>query len=146
MKIIFLQDVRNVGKKGDIKEVSEGYALNFLLPKKLAKVATRETIMRIEAENVRRERVKKEAIALLQQTLLALKGKIITINMPSKNGKLFGSVTAKSIAEALKKDGFDVSEKSIVLKKHLKAAGRYDVPIDFGQGARGSVTVIISGD
>ncbi|MDD5083617.1 MAG: 50S ribosomal protein L9 [Candidatus Moranbacteria bacterium] len=146
MKAIFLQDVKGVARKGDIKEVSEGYAQNFLLPKKLAKVATPDAIRQAQLETAKKEQFKKEAIEAARKHMLALKGKSVVLTMKSKDGKLFGSITGRDIAEALKKEGFDVSEKAIVLKKHLKTAGCHDVALDFGAGMTCSIAVIIQGE
>jgi large subunit ribosomal protein L9 len=146
MKVIFLQDVRNTAKKGDIKEVSDGYAQNFLFPKNLAKVATPEAIHKAKMEAIKQEQFKKEAIESAQKNMLALKGKTIALTMKSKGGKLFGSITSKDIAEALKKEGFDVSEKMIALKKHLKTAGQHDVTLDFGHRNLVSIKVVIQGE
>jgi large subunit ribosomal protein L9 len=146
MKVIFSQDVKGVARKGVIKEVSDGYARNFLFPKNLAKVATPDAIHRVQSETEKQEQLKKEAIETARKNMEALKNKTVTLTMKSKGGKLFGSITGKDIAQALKKDGLDVSEKAIVLKKHLKTAGRHEVDIDFGHGNSIAVKVIIQGE
>lgn len=143
MKVIFTQDIRNVAKKGAIKEVSEGYARNFLFPKNMAKVATPDAIHRAKLEEAKREQLKKEEIEAARGKMLALKDKTVVMKMKSKGGKLFGSIAAKDIALALKQEGFDISEKTIVLKKHLKTEGQHDVSIDFGHGIASSMKIII---
>lgn len=143
MKVIFTQDIRNVAKKGAIKEVSEGYARNFLFPKNMAKVATPDAIHRAKVEEAKKEQLKKEASEISRQNMLALKDKTVVMKMKSKGGKLFGSIAVKDISTALKKEGFDVSEKAIVLKKHLKTEGQHDVAIDFGHGIACSIKIII---
>jgi large subunit ribosomal protein L9 len=146
MKAIFLQDVKGVARKGDIKEVSDGYARNFLFPKNLAKVATAEAIFRAKTEAAEQEQLKKEVVEAARQQVLALKDTTVVLTMKSKGGKLFGSITARDIAEALTKEGFRVSEKAIILKKHLKIAGQHDVLLDFGHGSSVSIKVIIQGE
>lgn len=146
MKIIFLQDIRNVGKAGDIKEVSEGYARNFLFPKKLAQVATSDAIHRAKREAAKKEQLQKEALESARKNMLALKDVVVTLFVKSKGGKLFGSIAAKDIATALQKHGFSVSEKMIVLKKHLKSEGRHDVTLDFGHGNTCRIVVIVQGE
>jgi large subunit ribosomal protein L9 len=146
MKAIFLQDVKGVARKGDIKEVSDGYAQNFLFPKNLAKVATADAIARAKAEAAKQEQLKKEAVELANRQMTTLRSKSIVLKMKSKGGKLFGSITGKDIASALKQEGFDVSEKSVVLKKHLKTAGQHDVTLDFGHGNTCVLRVTIQGE
>ncbi len=146
MKAIFLQDVKGVARKGDIKEVSDGYAQNFLFPKNLAKAATADAIARAKAEATKQEQLKKEAVEIARQQMLALKDKSVVLTMKSRGGKLFGSITGRDIAEKLKQDGFVVSEKSVVLKKHLKTAGQHDVTLDFGHGNTCVLRVTIQGE
>lgn len=145
MKVIFLQDVRGVARKGDIKEVAEGYARNFLFPKNAAKVATADAIQRAKLESAKKEQAQKALLEAARRNAEALRGKIVTIEMKSKGEKLFGSITAKEIVGALKKDNLDISEKVVVLKQHIKNAGEYDVALDFGQGIKGMVRVVVKG-
>lgn len=146
MKVIFLQDVRNVAKKGDIKEVSEGYARNFLFPKNLANVATPDAVRRTKVEVAKKEQLKKDAVESARKNMLALKDVTVLLKMKSKGGKLFGSITNKDIANALKQKGFDISEKMVIVKKHLKTAGNHDVTLDFGHGNSTSIQVVIHGE
>ncbi len=146
MKAIFLQDVKGVARKGDIKEVSEGYARNFLFPKNIAKVATADAIARAQAEASKKIQQQKEAVAQARAQMDALKDKTVVLTMKSKAGKLFGSINAKDIAAKLAAEGFSLTDKNIRLKKHLKAEGQYAVPLDFGQGLTGSLTVTVRGE
>lgn len=132
MKIILLDNVSNLGNKYDIKDVADGYARNFLFPRKLAKPATKsdaDNIIKIrEAE---KEKQAKE-LTKLQDMAKKLEGQKIEVAMKSgEDGKLYGSVTSNNIASVLKKRGFDVKKEQIILKKPIKGAGVYDVIIKF---------------
>lgn len=130
MKVIFLQDVKSQGKKGEIKEVSEGYATNFLIPRGLAKPASQGNIKTLEvqkqAEARRKEREKEEAQEL------AKKLDAITVELTSKageGGRLFGSITNKQIAEALEKMGYRIDKRKIALEEPIRSLGVTRVPV-----------------
>lgn len=133
MQIILLQDVKNVGKKGQIKNVPDGYARNFLLAKKLAAVATQTAVTQIKTE----ENTKNLQLALgkqeTQKLADSLNGKKFIIKARAKSGKLFGSITAKEIASEIKKVGYDIPEKSIQ-SDHIKELGekRIVISLNFG--------------
>ena len=116
MKVLLLQDVKGQGKKGEIINVSDGYANNFLLKKGLGKIATADTINSVnihtQAVAKQKQAEKEAAIALGKQ----LNGKEVTISATKgANGKMFGSITSKEIADALTKLGFTIDKKQIVL-------------------------------
>lgn len=130
MKVILNADVKGQGKKGDIIEVSDGYARNFLIKKNLASEATagaiNEANQQKAAELKRKQAEKEEA----DKTAKALSGKEIIVTVKcGNNGKIFGSVTSKEISEELLKYGFDIDKKKIVLKEPLKSVGLYDVEV-----------------
>lgn len=142
MQIILLQDIKNIGKKGQIKNVPDGYARNFLLARKLAVVATPVAI----AEAKREEEKNKNKLEILKQEIQKLAneldGKKITIKVRAKNGKLFGSVTAKEIASELKKIGFSISEKAIEVQ-HLRELGEKKISLNLDFGIKTSITVAL---
>ena len=145
MKIILLQDVKNLGKKGDIKEVADGYAQNFLFPKKLAALATDNAIKNAQAqkeEEVKNEKAKNEE---LQKLADELKSKKIIITAKEKDGKLFGSIAAKDIAEELKKQGVDIPENSIKIKEAIKKIGNYKVRIELSKEIKTEISVEVKG-
>lgn len=128
MKVFLLADVKGQGKKGAIIDVSDGYARNMLFPKKLAVVATADTMnsVRLHEEAVARQ--KEEEKRAQQQLAKDIKGKEVTLEVKcGEKGRIFGSVTSKEICEALCKIGFEVDKKQIVLKDSIKAIGRYPV-------------------
>jgi large subunit ribosomal protein L9 len=142
MQIILLQDVKNIGKKGEIKNVSDGFARNFLLNKKLAAIANPTAITQIKIEE---EKNKKQQLAKMQEIkkLAAdLDGKRIIIKARAKKGKLFGSITAKDIAAEIKKTGINISEKSIQFE-HIKELGEKNVKFNFDLGITAKIKLVV---
>lgn len=130
MKVLLLQDVKAHGKKGDIIEVSDGYAKNFLIKKKMAIQATNQVINETnqkKASELRKLEIEKqEAIKLAER----LNGNTIIVEIAcGDNGKIFGSVTAKEISDALLKSGYDIDKKKINLKEPIKSLGTFSVEV-----------------
>ena len=127
MKVILLQDVKKMGKKGDVIEASDGYARNYLFPRKLAEEATANAL-HVVKEN---ERKKKLAELEAAQKLAAeLKGKEVTINAKAgDNGRLFGAITNKDVAEVINSQfNLSIDKKKIVVNT-IKVAGTYEVEV-----------------
>ncbi len=143
MKIILLQDVKKLGKAGEVKEVAEGYARNFLFAKKLAQVATEEIVA--EAGNKRKQelRIEEEKKEKALELARKLKGAKITIESKGKGGKLFGSVGRKEIGAALESEGFEIGEKDVILDKAIKKSGEYKVKISLSGGVSCEIAVEI---
>ena len=145
MKVIFLQDVKGKGKKGEIKNVSDGFAKNFLLPQKIAVEAT--------AANLNAAKGKQESIQyhkdMEEDNAKKLAEKIaqISLNISAKageNGKLFGSVTSKELSEILKKEhGFDIDKRKFVLPDGIKSEGAYTVDIKLHPGIVAKLKVAV---
>jgi large subunit ribosomal protein L9 len=131
MKVILQQEVKKLGKKGEIIEVSEGYARNYLLPQKLAIPATANNVNTTNLKKAAEERKKERALD--EAKLLAAQMAKISLTIPVKmgeGGRLFGSVTAKDIAEALVKEHkLELDKRKIELKDALKSLGTFTVPI-----------------
>lgn len=142
MKIILLQDVKNIGKKGQIKEVPAGYGRNFLLAKKLAAVATPGGVAIVEKENEKKKLLLDQQLAEEKKLAEALKEKQIIIKARSKDGKLFGSITAKDIAVEIRKLKLEVSEKAIAVG-HLRELGTHEVKITLNHGTIFTIKVTI---
>ncbi|MFN2528434.1 MAG: 50S ribosomal protein L9 [Candidatus Baltobacteraceae bacterium] len=146
MKVILLGDVKALGKKGQIVEVAEGYARNFLLPRNLAAEASKGAVA-VLAEQERAKK-KKDDVALAETKKLAelLESKPVSVKAKcGGNGKLFGTVTNAQVAEALAEEfSVDVDRHKIELKSQIKALGSYPVEIKLGKNvvAKTTVTVI----
>lgn len=146
MKVILLSDVKGSGKKGDLVNVSDGYARNFLLPRKLAKEANAQAISELknakEAEQHRIEMQKKEAIEIANK----INEKTLKFYAPAgQRGRLFGSITSKEIALELKKVyDIDIDKRKISMKEDIKAFGTYECEIKLFAGITAKVYVLVS--
>ena len=130
MKVILQQDVKKLGKKGDIVEVSEGYGRNFLLPRKAAVPATAQNLNVAEAKAGSKAR--KEAMETDEARLMAKQLEKVEVTIPvriGEGGKLFGSVTGKDVSNALKKQNIDIDKRKISLKGEVTGEGTYDAVI-----------------
>ena len=145
MKVILLQDIKNVGKKDEIINANDGYARNFLFPKNLAVPADSGNMNNLKAKNESIQYRKGEDLKEAKE--IAEKMKKITLKISVKagdNGKLFGAVTAKEIAESLKNDyKIDVDKKKILLSESIKVAGTTRVEIKLNEGVMASVLVMV---
>ena len=145
MKVIFQQDVRGQGKKGEMKEVSEGYARNFLLPRKLAIEADAKVMNEIKG---REESIKhKIEVETAEAKALAAKLDTILVKIPASSGadgRLYGSITSKDIAEHLEKDyGITVDKRKIQLSDPIRAYGKYDLDVKLYTDIVGKVHVLV---
>lgn len=146
MKVILKQDIKGVGKKDQVINAADGYARNFLFPKNLAVPADTGNMNNLKAKNESVEYRKGED--LKEAKKIAEKMKTITVKISVKageNGRLFGAVTAKEIAEALKKDfGIEVDKKKVLLQESIKVAGATKVDIKLNEGVVASVQVMVT--
>ena len=131
MKVILLQDVKSLGKKGDIVEVNQGYARNFVLPKKLGVEATPKNLNDLKLKNQNDEKVAAENLAAAQKLAADLKDKKVVAEMKvGEGGKTFGSVSSKEVAELIKTQlGIEVDKKKIIINDSIKSLGGYMVGI-----------------
>lgn len=145
MKVILQQDVKGQGKKGQMIEVAEGYARNFLLPRKLAVLATADAMntmkLQEKAKKAEEARLKAEAEAIAEK----LKG--VQVKIPARagaNGKLFGAVTGKEVSEALQTQfGIEIAKQKIVMAEPIKAFGGYQLKAKLGHEISGTIAVMV---
>ena len=145
MKVILQQDVKGQGKKGQMVEVSEGYARNFLLPRKMAIAATADAIntmnLKEKARRAEEARQKEAAMAAAEQL------KALLVKIPAKagaGGRLFGAVTTKEISDALKQQhNVDIPKQKLVLEDPIKSFGTYQVKARLGFEISGTVNVLV---
>ncbi|MBO4962747.1 MAG: 50S ribosomal protein L9 [Clostridia bacterium] len=132
MKVILLQDVKGTGKKGDIVEVSDGFARNMLFKRKLAIEATSVEVNSLKIKKEAEEFHRQEEIKRIKAEAQKINGQQVVCKVRAgENGKVFGSVTSKEIADTLVSAGYDVDKRKIVLKDPIKAVGVYTVEIKF---------------
>lgn len=145
MKVILQQDVKGQGKKGQLIEASDGYARNFLLPRKLAVEATNDNLNTMKLQE--KAKKAKEAAEKAEAEAIAARLKTITVTISAKagnGGRIFGSITAKEIAEQLKaQTGIDLPKAKLVLADAIKAFGGYEVKAKLGYEVVGSFKVMV---
>ena len=144
MKVILNQDVKGVGKKGDVVEVSEGYGRNFLLPKKLAVLGTESNlnVAKAKAGSAARKKAMEADEAKLLAAQLAKVS--VTLNVKiGEGGKLFGSVTGKDVAQALAKDGIEVDKRKVSLDREVTGVGEYTATIKVHAETTAQIKVIV---
>lgn len=145
MKVVFLTDVKGQGKKDEVKEVSSGYARNYLLPRKLAVEATSDTLNAIKLKEKARAAQMKKGKELAQENAKRLES--VVVRIPAKagaGGKLFGSVTSKEISDALSGQfEIEIDKKDIVLTDPIKSFGSYPVKCRLGYEVTGTINVMV---
>ncbi len=143
MKVILLQDIKNVGRKEQVIEANDGYARNYLFPKKLAIEASKDNMLKLQAKKTAEANKKKAEIEANKE--IAKKIEKIELQIKAKsgeNGKIFGGITSKEIAEELKiQYKFEIDKKKIVLKETIKNLGRFSAEIKFGDGINAKLTI-----
>lgn len=146
MKVILLQDVKSLGKKGEIVTVNDGYARNMILPKKLGLEATPKNVNDLKLQGKHAEKQAQEELEAAQQKAEELKGKTIELKMKSgEGGRTFGSISAKEIAEAAKSQfSFEIDKKKMTLEEPIRALGSYEVSIKLHKDVTGVLRVKVS--
>lgn len=131
MKVILLEDVKSLGKKGEIVNVSDGYARNFVLPKKLGVEANAKNMNDLKLQKANADKVAQEQLEAAQELAKVLETKEVVLKMKSgEGGKAFGSVSSKEIAQAAKEQcGLELDKKKIQLPEAIKALGIYEVNV-----------------
>lgn len=143
MKVLLLQDVKGLGKKGDICEVKDGYGRNFLVGKGLADFATNEVINRYKATQKKAAEMAAEEKSLMEMTAKKISEIVVKIiQKVGANGSLYGAITKEDITEALAKEHrIEIDKKTIELKSPIKSTGIYEVEIKLGHGIHATLKV-----
>lgn len=146
MKVILLEDVKALGKKGEIVNVNDGYARNFILPKKLGLEATGKNLNDLKLQKANVEKVAAEQLRDAQEFAKKIaEGKVELAIKFGEGGRAFGSVSSKEIAAAAKEQmGFDIDKKKIQLKDALKTVGTHEVPVKLHPKVTAELKVIIT--
>lgn len=144
MKVILQKDIKNLGKVGDIVNVAQGYARNFLFPRRLAAVATESNIT--EWNHLKRvaEVKKKKAMKEREELLAKLRGVTVVFKMAAGEGdKIFGSVTTHDISRELETHGFMVDRRDIEIPEPIKMLGQHKAVVSFGEGMEAELSILV---
>ncbi|HIR25995.1 50S ribosomal protein L9 [Lachnoclostridium sp. An196] len=145
MKVILLEDVKSLGKKGQIVDVSDGYARNFILAKKLGLEATSKNLNDLKLKKAHEDKLAAQRLQEAKDFAAKLEGLQVTLKIKAgEGGKLFGSISSKEIAEAAKEQlGLEIDKKKLVLPNPIKAIGTTDVPVKLHPQVTGELKVIV---
>ena len=142
MKVLLTQDVPNLGKKGEIKEVKDGYARNMLIPRGLAEEATARHVQEYEKKMAREAKKAMRQEAHSKELADKLNGRVFLINQQAGDGeRLFGSVTAADLAGVLSKQGFEIDKKKILLEEPIKTLGEHVITVKLHPNIKATFTV-----
>lgn len=146
MKVILLQDVKSLGKKGEIVTVSDGYARNMILPKKLGVEANSKNLNDLKLQNQHAEKVAQEQLDAARQLAEDIKDKIVEVKIKAgEGGRTFGSVSTKEISAAVKEQlGLDLDKKKMVMSEPIKSLGTFEVPVKLHNKVTGTLRVKVT--
>lgn len=147
MKVIFLQDIENLGKKYEVKEVKDGYARNFLIPHGLVKPATKEALEWLEVQKETEAQKAVQELKSIQELAEKIEG--IELIIPVKVGEeqqLFESINAQKISDGLKKIGFEIKKSQIDLQNPIREMGEWPVKIKFQHNLEAEIKVIVTAE
>jgi large subunit ribosomal protein L9 len=144
MKILLCEDIKRLGWLGDVVEVNEGYARNYLLPQGLARVATQTNIKAIAKEKAKRAEQRLRERKHLEEAAKAVEGaEVVVAAKANEQGLLFGSVTETHIAENLRQQGFQVADDVVHLPHHIKQIGSHTVTLKFAEDLTATISVVV---
>ena len=146
MKVILLEDVKSLGKKGQIVNVNDGYARNFILPKKLGLEANNKNLNDLKLKKANDEKIAQEQLEEAQELGKKIEaGKVMLAIKVGEGGRTFGSVSTKEIAAAVKEQmGYDVDKKKIQLKEAIKTLGTHNVPVKLHTKVTAELKVVVT--
>ena len=143
MQVVLLEDVKSLGKKGQIVNVNDGYARNFILKKNLGVEATAKNLNDLKLQKANAEKIAAEQLAAAKELAEKLEGTSVTLSMKAgEGGKAFGSVSGKEIAAAAKEQlNLEIDKKKLVLPEAIKTFGTHEVPVKLHKDVTGKLTV-----
>ena len=147
MKVILLQDVKGQGKKGEVIEVNEGYARNFLIKKGLAEAATASKLNNINQKKAAADYHHAEEVKATRELAKEISGKTFTVRIKAgQGGKVFGSVTGANISDALQQAGYSIDKKKVVLAQPIKNTGVYDIDLKLMEGITSKIKISVEAE
>ncbi|MHB0869191.1 MAG: 50S ribosomal protein L9 [Chloroflexota bacterium] len=148
MKVLLLQDVKGVGEAGQIKEVAEGYARNYLIPKKLAAAATTGALKELEARQAAEKKRQSKVDEEMRDLAKKISASSITVRSKvGEGGKLYGSITTGDVAEAMEKQlGQTVDKRKIEIEEPIRHVGEYKIPVKLSKNVSTTVNLVVEGE
>ena len=144
-ELILLEDVKDLGQVGDIVKVADGYARNFLVPRKLAVAVTKSSLRQVEARKLKLQKEREERLAVAQAMAAKLEALSIVLPMAvGENDKLVGSVSAQVIADAVNAQGVELNKADVVLDENLRELGEYTVVVKLSSEVKANLKVTIT--
>jgi large subunit ribosomal protein L9 len=146
MKVVLIKDVQNLGNAGEVKEVADGYARNFLIPGGYVELATEAAVKRAEKLRVEKEKRAEEELKKAEELASKLEGVSVTIKTKAdESGRLYAAVKPEEISKALSGKGFDVDKDKIVIGEPIKEVGDYEVVVNLNHGLEVKIGVVVEG-
>lgn len=147
MKVVLLKDVQALGHAGDVREVSDGYARNFLLPGGFVKIATKDAVSRAEENRSQREELALKALEIAKENAKKIEGISVTIKAKSDpSQKLYAAVKAEAIAEAVSAKGFEITKEMVTIENPIKSLGDFEVIINLDHGLESKISVTVESE
>ena len=142
MKVIFIQDVPKQGQKGDIKEVKDGYAKNYLIKNNLAVILTEESLKRLTSDEKAAQTKEEQKLMQTEQLKKQLENLTLTFTIKvGQNEKAYGSISPKQISEALEKEGFKIDKKSLMIEQPLTSLGVFPIKVKLYKNIEANLTI-----
>ncbi|MDF1498277.1 MAG: 50S ribosomal protein L9 [Patescibacteria group bacterium] len=146
MKVVLIKDVQNLGNTGEIKEVSNGYAMNFLIPGGYVKTATKIAEKQAEEMKLKAKKQAEDDLKTAENMVGELEGASVTIKAKADaSGKLYAAIKHDEILKALSVKGFNVSKNKIVTNEPIKSIGEHEIIIDFDHGLEARINLVVEG-
>lgn len=143
MKVILIKNIPNLGKRGEIKDVADGYARNFLFVQKLAEPATDQAIAKLEREQSSQIKMAEVDLALTEKIAENLMGQVVEVSAKAnEEGVYYAAISATAIVKKLKQKGFDIKKEQVVFDQPIKIVGEYQITINLDHGLEVEITVI----
>ncbi len=143
MKVVLKENIKGVGQKGEIKEVKDGYAMNFLIPQDKAVPATNDNVKQAELKQKENKKRMEEEISEAKELSKKIDGKEITIRAKAQKEKLFGALTENEIITALQKEGLSIGQGKIKTNGKIKKLGEYDVAVEWSGNIKADFKLIV---
>ena len=144
MEVILLQDVKSLGKKGQIVKINDGYARNYVLPKKLGLEANAKNLNDLKLEKARQAKHEAEELAAAKELAVKVEAQPVKVTITGEGGRTFGAVSSKEISVAAKEQlGLDIDKKKMKLEESIKTLGTYEVPVKLHKDVTAKLRVVV---